>query len=411
MRRTFEMCRRIDQVSSEGGDIYIRCAGNVGQQLCYELREMGINIRAFLDKESPLSKEVDGIPVLDPETVYQKETGSFFILIAVKNDSIYEEICNDLVSHGLKKGVDFADCSFNADCRMQDFMDIRPQFDFRKKFESIAQERMNDMKQVNPDFNTSLPDAYNLIPNLDVPLTMFCSMSCEYCSHCVPYAKPPKHYEPDIVADQLNKLLAVSYVACIGIMGGEPFVYPKLTEFIKLYGKLSNFNNIGFTRIVTNGTVVPKDDFFDEYRKIPNAYIYISNYGEKSKKIDELVEQCQKNGIKTYVCPYSDEWLLLGEVNHKREYSEKEIRHLYAVCGSHSCVQLLNGRVYACGRVPVLNEYGIIPFAKEDFCEISDDKDVFSENLHNYLYNKEYLEGCYYCDGQHMFSKRIHRGE
>lgn len=290
-------------------------------------------------------------------------------------------------------------------------MDIRPQFDFRKKFEAIAQERMNDMKQLDSDFNTNIPDAYNLIPNLDVPLTTFCSMSCEFCSHCIPYAKPPRHYEPELVAHKLNQLLAVSYVACVGIMGGEPFVYPQLVEFLKLYGRMSNFGNIGFTRIVTNGTVVPKDDFFEEYKKIPNAYIYISNYGEKSKKIDELVDRCQKYRIKTYVCPYSDEWMLLGEVNHRREYTEKEVRHLYAVCGSHSCVQMLNGRVYACGRVPVLNEYGVIPYSEGDFCEICDDNYVLADRLHEYLYQKEYLEGCYYCDGQHLFSKRIHRGE
>lgn len=103
MRKTFEMCRRIEQISHEDGDIYIRCAGHVGRQLCYEMHEMGINIRAFLDRDKSLPKEVEGVPVIDPAIVYEKEKGSFLILIAVENDSIYEEICNELVIHGLKK--------------------------------------------------------------------------------------------------------------------------------------------------------------------------------------------------------------------------------------------------------------------------------------------------------------------
>lgn len=405
------MCRRIDHIAQNNGDIYIRCAGNIGKQLCYELKELGINVAAFLDKDSTKHGETMGIPILAPESVYGKESGTYFVLIAIKNELIYETICDDFISHGMRKGIDFGDFSFAQDQRMQDFMDIRPEGDFRKRFESIAAERMNDMWLLDQNFDVTLPDAYNLIPNLDVPLTTYCSMSCEYCSHCIPYAKPPKHGDAADIARTLDRLLSVSYVACIGIMGGEPFVYPQIAEFIRHYKRMKNFDNIGFTRVVTNGTVVPSEEFFREYRNVPNSYIYISNYGEKSKKIKELVERCEAYGIKTYVCPYSDEWMLLGDVSPRRNYTEEEIRHLYAVCGSHSCVQLLNRRVYACGRVPVLNEYGIIPFAQDDFCEVGCDDDTLKERLHKYLYEKEYLEGCQYCDGQHMFSRRIHRGE
>lgn len=412
MKKTYEMCMRLSNIVQDQGNIYIRCAGKLGQQLCYELTELGIPVTAFLDFDT--EKDLGGldVPIYLPEYIYQESRGNFMVLIAVGNDSLYEQISDDLIAHGLKKGIDFCDCSLIDDRRMADFMDILPQFDIRKNFESIAAARMNDMKMLDPEFQTELPKAYNLIPNLDVPLTTYCSLQCDFCSHCIPYARPPKHFEAEKIVDALDRLLSVAFVACVGIMGGEPFVYPQITEFIERYEKMKNYDKIGFTRIVTNGTVLPQKDFFEAYRKLENAYIYISNYGEKSRKIEDLVSLCREHGIKTYVCPYSDEWMVLGDIMPRRNYSEKELRHLYAVCGSHSCVQLLNGRIYACGRTPLLNEDGLIPFCETDYCKVAEGDDTtLAERLHKYLYEKSYLEGCRYCDGQHIYSKRIRRGE
>ena len=412
MKKTYEMCMKISHILQNHGDIYIRCAGQLGQQLCFELQELGISVTAFLDSDVETDIGDLEVPIYPPEYIYQKLRGHFFVLIAIGDDLIYEQIVEDLIAHGLEKGIDFGDFSFLDNRRMADFMDIRPQFDFRKKFETIAIERMNDMKMLDTEFHTELPDTYNLIPNLDVPLTTYCSLKCAFCSHCIPYANPPRHFEAEKIVDALDRLLSVAFVACIGIMGGEPFVYPQITEFIERYSKMHNRSKIGFTRIVTNGTVLPPKDFFAAYSKLENAYIYVSNYGKKSGKIKELVSTCREYGIKTYVCPYSDEWMVLGDVMPRRNYNEKELRHLYAVCGSHSCVQLLNGRVYACGRTPLLNEDGLIPFCETDYCKVAEgDITTLSERLHEYLYEKPYLEGCRYCDGQHVYSKRIRRGE
>lgn len=411
MKKYFEMCNHIKEIADAQGEIYIRCAGETGQKLCYELQEMGIPVAAFLDRQMDRQSDFVNIPILEPESIRGKKSGTFFVLIGIKDDEIYDQICKEMRSFGLEEGIDYGDFSFDAEHRMMNFEDIRPCKDFYGKFVSLSEERMQDMKALDQNFSTEFPHAYNLISNLDVPVTTYCSLNCTYCSHCIPYANPPKHLSTDKIIEDLDKLLEVSYVACLAIMGGEPLIYPDILNFIKKYAGLKNKKNIGFTRIVTNGTVVPGEEFFKEYSKLENSYIYISNYGEKSRKMNELIDKCNQYSVKVFICPFSDEWLSLGDFRYERNYSIKQLEHLYAVCGSHTCVQLLNGKIYSCGRAPILNEDGLIPYSETDFCDLRHvQPDQLKENLHEYLYNKTYLDACKFCDGQHAFSKKIGRG-
>lgn len=413
MTNCFVMIRQLFEASASGKSLYIRCAGARGRQLCYELRNAGIMIEAFLDSNCSDS-DCMGIPILPLETIYSKVKGEFFILVAIEKDSIYHSIVNEYKKQGLQIGKDYGDFSFVEEMgrRMYDYLNILPNKDFYDRFYSIANDRKKEMSNLFPEYVEEVPRDYNLIPNLDLPLTTFCSMSCEYCSHCIPLANPPKNFIVKNIINDLDNLLSVSFIECLAIMGGEPFVYPKITEFIKEYRKLENGANIGFTRVVTNGTIVPSKEFFIEYCQLKNAYIYISNYGKKSKKIKEIQERADEYGVKTYLCPDMSEWVFLGNHTYDRNYDKKELEHLYAVCDSHSCVQLLDGHLYSCGRVPVLNEDRIIPYSDTDFCCVRDENpEKLKKKLHEYLYMKPYLEGCRYCDGQHMYSQRVARGE
>lgn len=413
MSNIFEIIHRIYDVKKYGGELYIRCAGIRGQEVANELRKANMEPSAFLDIMTEKDLAIKGIKVENPNKIYNLERGKFFILIAVENSGVYDLIETDYKKHGLVQGKDYADFSF---ChlflqRMGSFRDIFANYDFRAVFESVAKGRMCEAAEVLPAFNTSFPKVYNLIPNLDVPLTTCCNLRCSYCSHAIPLAKK-RHFLVDDILNDLEKLLAVSYVNCLAIMGGEPFIYPLITEFIQKYNELKNKKNIGFTRVVTNGTILPDDDFFMAYKEIDNAYIYISNYGDVSNKLELLCEKAEKYGVKTYLCPPQQDWQSLGDCSYDRNYSEEDLKHLYAVCGAHTCVQLFDGHLYTCGRVPVLNEDGVIPYAEGDFCEVrNSDALTLGDRLHKYLFEKPYLEGCRYCDGQHQYSRKIRRGE
>ena len=404
--------QRIKEIKEKGGALYIRCASKIGRKLYMELKNLNIQVDAFLDINLDKLKEYDGVPILSPEQVYKtKKTGDFFILVAMEDENIYKKIIDELDSVGLKQCLDYCDYSIDPDVRMNTFRDIEPSFCPDELYKRISFARLNEMRSIDPSFTTQVPDVFNLIPNLDVPLTTFCSLKCKYCSHCIPYANPAKHFDESVIINDLNKLLSVSFIACLAIMGGEPFVYPKLANFLDLYKRNEIDQKVGFTRIVTNGTVVPKDEIFDIFKKFKNSYIYISNYGDKSRKINALIDKCKKYEIPFYVCPQTSEWINLGDFHYSRHYTKDEMKHLFAVCDARTCFQLLNGRVYSCSRIPLLNEDGLIPFCSSDFCNIRDhSEDNLNTELHNYMYKKEFLAGCQFCDGQHMYSEKILRG-
>lgn len=410
MKKMIKSFQNMIETLNRGGSLYIRCAGKVGRNLAEDLKELGYPVKAFLDNNYSRIAEVCGIPVYSPSFVYNQKKESYYILVAIENDALYDEIRAEFERNGLEIVKNFADFSAKPDRRMADFLDIRPNFDFRDAMKAMAKGRIREMQEVSPDFRAHVPDMYNIIGNLDVPLTTYCSLKCDYCSHCIPYANPPRNFLFEDVIRDLDTVLAVSYVACVALMGGEPFVYPNLVDFLHAYMNLENKENIGFTRIVTNGTILPKDDFFEVYSQIPNAQIYISNYGEKSRKINELHQKCLDFRIPVYVCPVSKDWIVLGDFRFKRNYSDSQLKHLFAVCGAHYCTQLINGRIYSCAHIPVLNEDGLIPFCDTDFCDIRTGKKELAEKLHSYLYQKSFLQGCRYCDGQHEYSRRISRG-
>lgn len=412
MYKTYLSYKRMMEISNGGGELYIRCAGKAGKILADELKKLQIEVTAFLDVDYRSVEAYKGIPVLAPETVYEKKKGSFFVMIAVEKNGIYDAICEEYRKHGLVVCEDFADFSFHSDGRMMSFMDLADDKSAEEIFRDKAKERLGEMIRVNPDFDKVIPDNMEVIPNLDVPLTTFCSLSCKYCSHCIPYAKPPRHFDLELLIQDILNITTASYIVCLAIMGGEPFVYADLTEFVKKYKATGVDVKVGFTRIITNGTVVPADDFFYEYKKLENAYIYISNYGSRSRKLTELANKCRQHRIPVYVCPETDDWLTLGDFSHKRNYTEQEVTHLFSVCDARPCVQLLNGRIYSCPRIPLLNEDGLIPFSAKDYCSVRGvSSQELKNTLHNYLYNTKYLDGCQYCDGQHRYSRRIPRGE
>lgn len=414
MKRILNVLQKLEKIAKEGGEIYIRCAGKFGQDVLNSLSEIDIPIAAFLDASYSRTPEVAGIPVLSPKIVSEKKRSSYFVLIAIEGDERYSEICDELSSFGLRPYEDFCDFSFVPELhkRMRDFRAILPEYDFYKGNRALADSRNREMQEVIPSFFAQIPNAYNLIANLDVPLTTYCSLHCNHCSHCIPYANPPRHFDAQLLIEDLEKVLSVSYITCVAIMGGEPLLYPSLLAFLEGYRALRNSDHIGFTRIITNGTILPDDAFFEAIKKVDNCYISFSNYGEKSKKLTSLIEKCNKYQIPYYVCPESTEWLLLGDFDYDRNYTEDQMKHLFAVCDAHYCTQMFDGRIYSCARAPLLNEDGLIPFGETDYCEVRRvSEDGLREHLHRYLYETPYLNACRYCDGAHMCSRRIKRGD
>jgi organic radical activating enzyme len=209
----------------------------------------------------------------------------------------------------------------------------------------------------------------------------------------------------------LDKLLSVSYTTQLSILGGEPLLHPKLSRFFELFSQMKYLKNIEFIKINTNGTTVPSDEVFMRINKIENMGITISNYGEKSSKTDELAEKCKQFDVPFFIEYSSTKWTDFGEFSHSRNYSDNELRHLYAACHTTMCNPLYDGKLYSCARLAVLNEEKLIPYDSKAFLDVRNtQEDILSESVHKYLYGTKFFQGCQYCNGDYPYSKKVLRG-
>lgn len=412
MEKFLKSINRLQKVVSNNGEVYIRCAGVQGQRVLDEVEMSGIKIKGFLDLKYNERKEIKGHPIFDPEIVYKLKKGTFYILVVVENDYIYRRIHDEYIKKGLKPVEDYCDFSGFPDERMYSFRDVKSAGDLKSISIKLAQERLEEMKRCSVTFRKILPDRENIIGNLDVVLTTRCTMRCENCSHGIPLIKNPKDFEAKKILEDIKIITKKAYIACLALMGGEPFLYREMDAFLDEYVMYANkTENIGFTRIVTNATILPKENTFKKISLLDSKQIYISNYGSRSGKIQEMVSACELYKIPYYICPEEERWTTLGDYKWKREYTTEEISYLYNVCGARECRQLYDGKLFNCARLAALYDEGLIEEHYDDWLDIRNDLEKDSNiKMNNYLYEKKYLEGCRFCDGQHLYSKRVQRG-
>lgn len=75
------------------------------------------------------------------------------------------------------------------------------------------------------------------------------------------------------------------------LIGGETLLYRNLGKLVEeIYKNPNTSKKVGIVRVLTNGTILPNDEILKEFSK-HNLVVEISNYGSKSRKIDELIEK------------------------------------------------------------------------------------------------------------------------
>lgn len=108
-------------------------------------------------------------------------------------------------------------------------------------------------------------------------ITEICNLRCVHC-----YREP---WRKELNIDQL-KLVAnkiVKFVDKLGfneivltITGGEPFLKPEFYELMDFLDKCQDFNSIRRINIITNGTIVPKEQLM-QIKKLDKLYISLES--------------------------------------------------------------------------------------------------------------------------------------
>ena len=106
------------------------------------------------------------------------------------------------------------------------------------------------------------------------------------------YYKSPVNADIDLMINSMIKLFDVG--ATIGelrTIGGEPFVNRDIDKLLRFLNDRQE--NHGKTIVYTNGTIIPSKSTTELLKNL-NAFIDISNYGELSRRYEELVSHLDK---------------------------------------------------------------------------------------------------------------------
>lgn len=240
---------------------------------------------------------------------------------------------------------------------------------------------------------------------INVSLTERCTLNCKHCSIMTSYIKNKVDYELEKKLQDIHTLFKkVDYVRVLGIVGGEPFLYKQLWEYIE---EISCYREkIGEIGIVTNGTLIPEDKVLLALKK-HNIYVTISWYPDVVPNLhcirEKLISKLEEFGVR-YICVKADRWVDYMCSDIKRKSKTEELIDFFSLCHTQ-CRLLESGKIYYCATGKFMER--AIDFEKEDTNNIYNlctdvNCDLWKRELiefDNGYSNDGYIKACKYCNG------------
>ncbi len=249
------------------------------------------------------------------------------------------------------------------------------------------------------------------IQYIEMVLTTRCTLKCKGCSALMDHYKKQSHTNIDINIESLKIILnCCDTIHQLRLLGGEPLCYPdlfKILEFTKQQDKIKRIT------IVTNGTLLIKNEKIIEILRNDKFDIFISNYGLFSRKKDELIKQLKINNIKYVLGDKERLWRNFGNLEC-RNRSKKNLKKQFLEC-KIICNSLYNGKLHHCPRSTHGTNLKKISLRKQDYINLLD-KNITEKQLRKKLYKffygyVPYIEACNYCNNTIKEMKSIPAGQ
>lgn len=249
-----------EEICSHENQFYIWGAGIAGSNFYRCIKNEPIQILGFLDSNGN-KKEWEGMPVYSPDTIL--ENLECKIIIATLD--FVEEIENYLIK---EERVQYRDFFYS-----HEFLELYMMHVHQKLYSH----------------------------HLNVHVTDKCTYHCKACSVYIPYISCPDHIAKERVKEGIeNYFSVVDYVMEVHLLGGEPMMYPGLSELLDFIGE--NYRGrIGELAIATNGTIIPDQELCAVCKK-HNVFFSISDYSNSplfhnKNQIEQIVRRLEQMGV------------------------------------------------------------------------------------------------------------------
>lgn len=232
----------------------------------------------------------------------------------------------------------------------------------------------------------------------EIVLTTVCTLNCKGCSALMGEYKKPYHTDLEKNIKALERMLnLIDSIRHFRLLGGEPLCYPNLYEVLLF---LSKQNKIKHVSIVTNGTLLIKDEKILKLLKDNKFDVFISNYGKISYKKEELINQLENNNIKYILSDEEKLWRNYGNFEC-RDRSKRELKKQFLNC-EMMCNSILDGKLHHCPRSTHGMNLKKIPDKKQDYVDLLDENTTqkqLRKELYKFFYKYvPYVEACNYCN-------------
>lgn len=328
---------------------------NAFLNLC-DIYDKYVNIKYIVDNDSKKhGKMYKSKDVFSPN-ILENEDKSLKIIIC--SDNYYEEIAANLNSMGFYEDINYI--SYR--------MYIQQYFS-----EMLFQE------------------------NIYISLTTRCTLRCKYCSMRIPYIKENRDFSLASICKSIDDYFrGVDYVETICLLGGEPLIYPYISEVIEYI--LNKYKNRFYSIcIITNGTVMPSDELLSKLQG-GNIVFLFSDYGNviNIEKRIKIIEMLNKKHIKNKLVTYQS-WMDLFLMYEQNEIIENRIK--YKNC-KIKCNVLYESKYFKCS-MSLANFFMNGLISCHDYFDLSVEN-IDKEKLHDFMKGNildGYLKACIKCSG------------
>lgn len=341
---------QIEKYMADGREIIIYGTGKIGKLvLCWMDTQKKIHPKCFAITEVSTKSECLGIPVLSIAQVFE-EWKSAVVVIATEIESFRMEMQEKWLSLGGKE----EDCIFLLKEDLQKLTSEVPLL-VRELIEMKRQQGVLNQKlsEVDAKLGELETKSNRLKPRpllkFEVHLAEHCNLNCKGCFHMSSIAKPefldPEEYEKDCA--RLSELYDGD-MEWILLLGGEPLLNPRVTEFFEITRK---YFPVGRLSILTNGLLLPKmpEEFWLSAQK-NSVEIQITHY-PISLDYDAIRTKAERYGL-----VFEEFWMVADEQGNKllENYhfdltGKQSVEDNFARCyRANECITLRHGRLYTC---------------------------------------------------------------
>lgn len=368
-----------------GGDypVIIFGASILGKVIHRICQKSGIKVECFCDDKDK-GGHFDGLGVIHTSVLR----------------STYEEAVFLLASANIKDMIDrLADLGYHK---------WQPCDELLKSF-SLLEADLPDFSY-SPDYlehlvsSCILAHEYYLNPdklfirNVDLIITERCSLRCRDCSNLIQYFARPVDKELGLVLRSIDQFCRyIDSAHEFRLIGGEPFMN---NDFHLIVERLVVEDKVQKIAVFSNGTILPKESHMQALTN-EKAYLYLTSYGKLSRNIGRIIEECDRRKI-SYHLNEAESWISCSGLTQHGRTADDNLK-VFRACCAKNLLTLADGRLFRCPFAANAHTLKAVPDAPDDYLDIfalSDDVHAGKNSIRQYLFEKEGLATCDFCDGR-----------